>query len=98
MSSVAVILVSPEKLLSKRETIPRIKGGAVHDFQAIPALEAALTNGARADIIVFDPDRPWVLEKTAIRSRTKNSPFVDARFSGRVLHTVVAGKRVFEHG
>ncbi len=56
-----------------------------------------LTKGSPADIAVFDPDRPWVLEKSAIRSHSKNSPFEDARFSGRVLRTVVAGKTVFAH-
>lgn len=61
-------------------------------------LEAGrLTKGSPADIAVFDPDRPWVLEKSAIRSHSKNSPFEDARFSGRVLRTVVAGKTVFAH-
>ncbi|MBN9670118.1 dihydroorotase [Roseibium aggregatum] len=56
-----------------------------------------LSKGAPADVIVFDPDRPWVLEKSAIRSRSKNSPFEDARFSGRTLRTVVSGKTVFEY-
>ncbi|MTH97699.1 dihydroorotase [Roseibium sp. RKSG952] len=56
-----------------------------------------LAQGAPADVIVFDPDRPWVLEKQAIRSRSKNSPFEDARFSGRVLRTVVAGKTVYTY-
>lgn len=56
-----------------------------------------LTKGAPADVTVFDPERPWVLEKNAIRSRSKNSPFEDARFSGRVLTTVVAGKTVYRY-
>jgi len=56
-----------------------------------------LAKGAPADVTVFDPDRPWVLEKSAIRSRSKNSPFEDARFSGRVLRTVVSGKTVYSY-
>ncbi len=56
-----------------------------------------LSQGAPADVVVFDPDRPWVLEKSAIRSRSKNSPFEDARFSGRVLHTIVAGRPVYTY-
>ena len=56
-----------------------------------------LSKGAPADVTVFDPERPWVLEKSAIKSRSKNSPFEDARFSGRVLRTVVGGKTVFSH-
>ena len=56
-----------------------------------------LTAGAPADVIIFDLDRPWVLEKKAIRSRSKNSPFEDARFSGRVLTTIVAGRKVYDY-
>lgn len=56
-----------------------------------------LSAGAPADVTVFDPDRPWVLEKSAIRSRSKNSPFEDARFSGRVLRTIVAGRTVYTY-
>lgn len=56
-----------------------------------------LTAGAPADVIVFDLHRPWVLEKKAIRSRSKNSPFEDARFSGRVLTTIVAGRKVYDY-
>ncbi|WP_425086950.1 dihydroorotase [Stappia sp.] len=51
-----------------------------------------LSAGAPADIVVFDPDRPWVLDKTKIRSRSKNTPFEDARFTGKVLQTMVAGR------
>ncbi|MBD8875515.1 dihydroorotase [Roseibium polysiphoniae] len=56
-----------------------------------------LSAGAPADVVVFDPDRPWVLEKSAIKSRSKNSPFEDARFSGRTLRTVVAGRTVYTY-
>ncbi|MFD1696840.1 dihydroorotase [Roseibium aestuarii] len=56
-----------------------------------------LCAGAPADVIVFDPDRPWVLEKKNILSRSKNSPFEDARFSGRTLRTIVAGRTVYTY-
>lgn len=56
-----------------------------------------LAPGAPADIVVFDPDLPWILDKTAILSRSKNTPFEDARFSGRVLQTVVAGRTVYAY-
>ncbi|WP_421724638.1 dihydroorotase [Bauldia sp.] len=55
-----------------------------------------LAPGAPADLIVVDPDRPWVLDPETLRSRSKNTPFADARFSGRVLRTLVAGQTVYE--
>uniref|UniRef100_UPI003BAD78CD dihydroorotase n=1 Tax=Stappia sp. TaxID=1870903 RepID=UPI003BAD78CD len=50
-----------------------------------------LAPGAPADVVVFDPDRPWLLEKDKLHSRSKNTPFEEARFSGKVLTTIVAG-------
>ena len=53
-----------------------------------------LKPGAKADITVIDLDEPWVLYKEAIVSRSKNTPFENARFTGRVVQTYVAGKLV----
>ncbi|MCB1500558.1 MAG: dihydroorotase [Bauldia sp.] len=54
-----------------------------------------LAPGAPADLILVDPDAPWVLDADLLRSKSKNTPFEGARFSGRVLRTVVAGRTVF---
>lgn len=53
-----------------------------------------LSAGAPADVVVFDPDRPWLLDKERLHSRSKNTPFENARFSGKVLMTLVAGRIV----
>ena len=54
-----------------------------------------LKPGAKADIVLFDLDEPWILKKEQLVSRSKNTPFEDARFTGRVVYTYVAGKRVY---
>ncbi|MTI16372.1 dihydroorotase [Rhodobacteraceae bacterium RKSG542] len=60
-------------------------------------LEAGrLARGAPADIIVFDPERPWIVEKDKIRSRSKNTPFEDETLTGRVLTTIVSGRILYE--
>ena len=56
-----------------------------------------LAVGAPADLIVFDPDFPWVVAEAGLRSRSRNTPFEAARMSGAVMHTFVAGKPVFSH-
>ena len=53
-----------------------------------------LQAGAHADIALIDPDYPWVLSKDDIVSKSKNSAFEDARFTGKVLQTLVAGVTV----
>src|ERR1700761_4806493 len=53
--------------------------------------------GAPADVIVIDPDTPWILDRADLKSLCKNTPFDEARFSGRVIRTIVGGRTVYEH-
>jgi dihydroorotase len=48
-------------------------------------------------VIVFDPDLPWVLDPTELKSKCKNTPFDEAKMQGRVVRTVVAGRTVYEY-
>ena len=56
----------------------------------------SLKIGRRADMILFDPDMPWVMKEKELHSRSKNTAFEDARFQGRVLRTIVGGRTVFK--
>jgi dihydroorotase len=55
-----------------------------------------LQKGAPADLVAFDLDEPWIVERDALKSRSRNTPFDDARMTGRVKRTIVAGKIVFQ--
>jgi len=55
-----------------------------------------LSVGAVADLVLFDPDAPFVLNRFTLRSKSKNTPFDGARLDGKVLGTWVGGTRVFE--
>jgi len=54
-----------------------------------------LTEGAPADLLLFDPDAPFVLDRFKLQSKSKNTPFDGQRLQGKVLGTWVAGRRVF---
>ena len=56
-----------------------------------------LKNGAPADVIVVDLDMPWVLDPVELKSKCKNTPFDEARMTGRVVRTIVAGRTVYEY-
>ncbi len=58
--------------------------------------QGRLRIGAPADIIRFDPDEPYVLDPSKLRSRCKNTPFDEARMEGRVKLTLVAGETAYE--
>lgn len=54
-----------------------------------------LKAGAKADITLVNLDEPWIVSKEALVSRSKNTPFEDARFSGKTIATYVGGKLVY---
>jgi dihydroorotase len=56
-----------------------------------------LKNGAPADVIVVDMDLPWVLNPNDLKSKCKNTPFDEARLTGRVIRTIVSGRTVYEY-
>jgi dihydroorotase len=51
--------------------------------------------GSPADIILFDADAPFVLDRTTLKSKSKNTPFDGQRMQGKVLKTFVSGQEVF---
>jgi dihydroorotase len=55
-----------------------------------------LAVGSPADLVLFDPDAPVVIDADKLISKSKNSPFDGRRLQGRVLRTVAAGRTVFE--
>ncbi|MCP5159010.1 MAG: dihydroorotase [Gammaproteobacteria bacterium] len=52
--------------------------------------------GARADVCVFDPEAHWRVEPGSLNSRGQNSPFLDWELPGRVTHTLLEGRMVYE--
>jgi dihydroorotase len=57
----------------------------------------SLRGGAAADVIVVDTEMPWVLDPAELKSKCKNTPFDEARLTGRVVRTIVAGRTVYEY-
>lgn len=56
-----------------------------------------LRPGAPADIAVIALDEAWLLDAASLKSRCRNTPFDEARFEGRVVRTLVAGRTVYEY-
>lgn len=74
-----------ELLTSKPAEIFQLKAGS-------------LKVGSAADITIFDPEKTWTLTKETIFSKSKNSPFLEKTFQGRVLKTYVNGVLQYELG
>ena len=54
-----------------------------------------LSPGAPADLVLFDPNAPFILNRETLRSKSKNTPFDGQRMEGKVLGTWVRGNCVF---
>ena len=55
-----------------------------------------LSEGAPADLILFDPNSPFLLDRFQLNSKSKNTPFDGQRMQGRVLATFVDGQKVYQ--
>ena len=55
----------------------------------------SLQKGGPADLVIVDLDKPWVMDERKILSKSKNSPFEEAKFTGKVLQTMVAGRIIY---
>jgi dihydroorotase len=58
--------------------------------------DPGLTEGATADLVVFDRADRWTVAPDELRSRGKNSPLLGRSLAGRVLLTVADGRIAWE--
>ncbi|SER54335.1 dihydroorotase [Lachnobacterium bovis] len=54
-----------------------------------------LTEGAKADIVIFDDKQSWIVDKKDFVSKASNSPFIGEKLYGRVKYTICNGKIVY---
>ena len=54
-----------------------------------------LSVGADADITLIDPEASWIVEPERLHSKSKNTPFIGRKMTGRVTCTIVSGRVVY---
>ena len=80
------------------------KAGLAHVLKALTATPAGilglpagtLAKGAPADLVLIDPDAPFVVNPDKLHSRARNTPFKGRRFQGQAVKTFVAGDCVYD--
>jgi dihydroorotase len=55
-----------------------------------------LNAGVVADVTIVDPAAEWRVEASALKSRSKNTPFLGWTMKGRAIYTLVGGRIVYE--
>jgi dihydroorotase len=55
-----------------------------------------LKQGARADLLIFNPEHEWTVDKNKFKSKGKNTPFAGQKLTGKNEITFVGGKMVYD--
>ncbi|MAY86737.1 MAG: dihydroorotase [Pseudooceanicola sp.] len=71
---------------------------ALNPAKRLGLASGRLGAGAPADLVLFDPDTPFVMDRFKLMSKSRNTPFDGARMQGRVLATYVGGVPVYTKG
>jgi dihydroorotase len=79
-----------EKVLTLPQLVRKLTVGAARIF-ALPA--GTLARGAAADVVVFDPAAAVTIDKSTMRSKSRNTPFHGWELRGKVAHTFVGGEQ-----
>jgi dihydroorotase len=77
--------------------IPLLRAMTINPARLLGLPSGRLEKGAPADLILVDLGQPWVVDRTLLKARSKNSPFDESRMQGRVLTTMVAGNAVYQY-
>ena len=65
----------------------------VDDLHGLP-----VAAGNPANLTVIDPTATWTVDPAALASRSRNTPYVGRRLTGRVRHTILHGEPVVIDG
>ncbi|MCX7965731.1 MAG: dihydroorotase [Syntrophorhabdaceae bacterium] len=75
-----------------------IKKFTVNPARLLKLPYGELGEGKTADLIVFNPDMEWIVDKNLFLSKGKNTPFHGWRLKGKNLLTIVDGRIVYREG
>ncbi len=60
--------------------------------------KGSVSEGKIADIVIFDPDKEYRIDKESFFSKGKNTPFHGRKVKGEVVCTLAGGRVVYEGG
>ncbi|MFR1833762.1 MAG: dihydroorotase [Lachnospiraceae bacterium] len=55
-----------------------------------------LEENGPADLVIFDPEKTWIVKKEEFASKAANSPFIGEELTGKVIYTICKGTIVYE--
>ena len=78
-------------------TLPQLfRAMSLNPTKRLGLSSGRLTQAAPADLVLFDPDAAFTLDRTTLNSKSKNTPFDGRDMQGKVIATYVNGAIVHE--
>lgn len=87
----AVANTALKKVLSTEEIIKKI---SINPRKILGIPVPVIKENQPANLTLFNPDQPWTLTENEIKSRSKNTPFIGKKFTGKALGIINKGKLV----
>jgi dihydroorotase len=84
-----------EKVLSLSELVRKM---SLAPAQILKLDRGHLSEGAVADVTVFDPALVWTVEKDKLESKSKNSPFLGWKLKGKATDVFSEGRQILKDG
>ena len=92
-TSLAATLTALEGVLTLPQILEKMST-APAGILGIPA--GTLQVGANADVVLFDPQREWVVDPEKLHGKSKNTPFKGMKLKGKVALTIFRGRIVYD--
>ena len=88
LSSIIKELINKEKF----EWIKVLEKLTVNPAKILDEKSGVIKQGAVADLTIFDPKKKWKLTSNAIKSKSKNTPFLNKELIGKSIGVIIDGE------
>ena len=88
------LLNEVEENLQKYIVMPEVPDQILGEILKID--KGNLSIGTDADLCIVDIDKPWIVKKEKLVSKSKNTSIEDKKLQGIVTNTFVKGKELFK--
>ena len=95
---IELMSLAPAELMEMRRLLPEDLPSRKANSSDRPQLEADWHSDASqppVDLVILDPKATWKVDPNRFHSKARNTPFIGAELTGRVMATVKDGRLVF---